>query len=437
MDFMRTAAETAIDLAAKVQRLESELEQMTSELIGVQDQLLAVFDLTRATRRRLSLETVLVHLVEEVRRLTVAELAFIVLADPRSGELVCHPQADGERRRLFERVYRWAITSGASLVANDAADLPPNLLTRVPLRNIVAVPITIEGRPQAVAGVVNRCDGEFSAGTVKLLEALAEQAGSIVETSLGHEQALIRERLQREMELAANLQATLMANPMPAVPGIDLHGRYRPAAEVGGDFYDARIRKDGQLSFVVADVSGKGLPAAMLMGISRTVLRTAGLLMRRAARVIDQSNIHLYDDLTGVGNFVTAFTGLYHPRTRVLAYANAGHSPVLYRPAHGPTRMLDATCMPLGILPDLQPGESSVVLEPNDLLVVATDGFTEATGPDRQLFGYTRLLHLLDELGELSAADIATELFAAVDRFGAGRPQDDDQTLMIIRGVDG
>jgi sigma-B regulation protein RsbU (phosphoserine phosphatase) len=430
-----TTLATQLDLEAQVQRLESELEQMTTELIGVQDQLLAVFDLARAARRRLSLDSVLVDLVGEVQRLAGAELAFIVLADPRTGQLVCHPPVSVELQAFFEAVHRWTTASGAPLVANSPTDLPLNLNAMPPLHSIVSVPVTVDGQPHAAVGVVNRRGGDFSAGTVKLLEALSEQAGGIVETSLRHEQALVRERLEREMELAAGMQAGLMAHALPRMPGIDLVGRYRPAAEVGGDFYDARIRKDGQLSFAVADVSGKGLPAAMLMGISRMVLRAAGLLTRRAARVVDQSNIYLYEDLTGVGNFVTAFAGLYHPRTRTLAYANAGHSPVVYRPRRGPARLLEATCLPLGVVPDLSPKDDTVPLETGDLLVVATDGFTEATDSDGRLFGYDRFLHLVDELAALPAARLADELFAAIDAFNTGHPQDDDETVMVIKGV--
>ncbi|MBV9175084.1 MAG: SpoIIE family protein phosphatase [Chloroflexi bacterium] len=430
---MTTTKEKVVDLAAEVQRLETELEQMTVELIGVQDQLLAVFDLARATRRGLNLDSVLVDLVEEVRRLAGAELAFVVLTDPRTDELVCHPPVVGELRALFELVHRWTTAAGASLVANAPTDLPVSMQPGLKLRNIVAAPVTVYGQPHAVLGVLNRRDGDFSAGTVKLLEALAEQTGAIVETSLGHEQDLERERLEREMQLAAVMQASLMAQGMPQIPGIELVGRYRPATEVGGDFYDARLRRDGRLSFVVADVSGKGLAAAMLMGISRTVLRVAGLLVRTAAGVIDQSNLHLYEDLTGVGNFVTAFAGHYSPEAHTLTYANAGHSPVVYRPRSGQARLLAATCMPLGIVPDLDPQQLTVPLEPGELLVVATDGFPEATSPDEQLFGYDRFLSLVDEFSQLPAAAVADELFAAVDRFSAGRPQDDDQTLIIIK----
>ena len=430
-----TERETRLDPAAEVRRLEAELDQMTAELIGVQDQLLAVFDLARAARRRLSLDAVLTDLVGEVQRVAGAELAFIVLADPRTGELVCHPPVTEDLRVFFEAVQRWTTTSATPLVANAPSDLPGNLNANPPLHSIVAVPVTVDGEAHAVVGVVNRHAGDFSAGTVKLLEALSEQAGGIVETSLRHEQALVRERLEHEMKLAAEIQAGLMAHPLPLMSGIDLVGRYRPAAEVGGDFYDARVRKDGQLSFAVADVSGKGLPAAMLMGISRMVLRAAGLLTRRAARVVDQANIYLYEDLTGVGNFVTAFAGLYHPRTRTLGYANAGHSPVVYRPRGGSATLLQATCLPLGVIPDLRPEDDSVRLGPDDVLVIATDGFTEATGFDEQLFGYDRFLLLVDDLAHLPAATLADELFAAIDQFKGGRPQDDDQTLMIIKGV--
>src|SRR5215472_2201124 len=225
---LMAAIPTQEDLVAEVRRLEAELDQMTSELIAVQDQLLAVFDLARAARRRLSLDAVLVDLVGEVKRLAGAELAFMVLADPHTGELVCHPPVAEDLRVFFEKVHHWTTKSQTPLVANAPTDLPRHLRAHAPLHSLVSVPVTVDGESHAVVGVVNCRTGDFSAGTVKLLEALAEQAGGIVETSLRHEQALVRERLEREMELAAEMQASLMVHSLPQMEGIELVGRYRP-----------------------------------------------------------------------------------------------------------------------------------------------------------------------------------------------------------------
>src|SRR5262249_12330192 len=161
-----------------------------------------------------------------------------------------------------------------------------------------------------------RKDTTFSAGAVKLLQALAEQAGGLMEAALLHEQALTRERLRRDMELAAAIQAGLMAHAPIVVPGVELIGQVRPAAGVGGDFYDWRLRPDGRLALCVGDVSGKGLAAALVMGMTKVVLRGASQLLDRPAAVVERANADLYEDLSRVEQFVTAFAGTYDPGAR-------------------------------------------------------------------------------------------------------------------------
>jgi sigma-B regulation protein RsbU (phosphoserine phosphatase) len=424
------------DPAAEIARLEGELEQMTTELIEIQDQHLAVLDLARATRRRVGLDEVLADLIREVSRLAGTEMAFAVLPDTRGGdELVCYPPATADLTALLEEVHTWSTTTGQPLIANSNADLPNGITPRASVRNLVFAPIVIDGQAYAVLGVMNRQHGGFSAGTVKLLEALAEYAGGVIEHALILDQLLERERLHRERELAATMQARLMRIAPPEVAGLDIVGRYRPATEVGGDFYDVRLRRDGRLSFAVADVSGKGLPATFLMGMARTVFRASGLLLRDIAGVVAQANFHLYEDLTNVDSFVTAFAGHYTPSTRRIRYANAGHSPVIYRPHDAPARFLTATGLPLGILPESSYTAAELWLDSGDLLVVGTDGFSEASTADNELFGYPRLLEAVDELATASARVIVDSLFDAVSEFSRGRPQDDDQTLLVLRGV--
>jgi phosphoserine phosphatase RsbU/P len=428
----RLGAEAA--LLSESLRLEDELQRMTGELIDVQDQLLAVFDLARATRRHLSLDAVLTELVAEICRLTDAELAFTVVPDAEQGRLVCHPAPPDERRDVLRHVWKWTTSSGVPLVANAVADNPAELDIPSSVRNLVAVPVTVDGRPAAVLGVVNRRDTTFSAGTVKLLQALAEQAGGLMEAAVLHEQTIVRERLQREMELAAAIQAGLMAHAPLVVPGVELVAQFRPAAEVGGDFYDYRLRSDGQLALCVGDVSGKGLPAALVMSMTRAVLRGASQLLDEPAAVLERANADLYADLNRVDAFVTAFAGYYDRSAGRLVFASAGHSPVIYCPSGDRAGLLRATGLPLGVLLDPASTGDVVRMGPGDLLVVATDGFSEATNPAGELFGYDRLLALVESLAAAPAAEIAGRMFEAVTEFGAGRPQDDDQTLLIVKG---
>jgi sigma-B regulation protein RsbU (phosphoserine phosphatase) len=133
--------------------------------------------------------------------------------------------------------------------------------------------------------------------------------------------------------------------------------------------------------------------------------------------------------------FATAFIGQYHSQSQKLLYANAGHSPVIYRPAEGPARLLEADSTPIGVLRVSLCKNHQVALGPGDILIVGTDGFSEARNPNDEMFGYDRLLELVDQSAERSARAIADALFAAIDRFGVGRPQDDDQTLVVIKGA--
>ncbi|MBV9323201.1 MAG: SpoIIE family protein phosphatase [Chloroflexi bacterium] len=421
-------------LVAEAVRLDDELRQMTGELIDAQDQLLALYGLAKATRRRLSLDAVLAELVAEVSRLTGAELAFAALSEAAGGRLVVYPDAGSAHEAALWQANAWVDTSRAALIANTPLDLPPDLDPSGFVDNLVVVPVSVEGTQQATLGVVNRRDTTFSAGTVKLLQALGEQAGALVETALLHEQSLIQDRLRRDMELAAAIQAGLMADAAPLVPGVQVVGRFRPAREVGGDFYHHRLRPDGQLTFSVGDVSGKGLSAALIMGMSRNVLRGASQFLDGPCAVLEQVNADLYDDLNRVHTFVTAFQGYYDPRRRRVRFANAGHSPVIYCAVGDSPRLLPATALPLGVFPESSSTEESVRLDAGDVLVVATDGFSEATSPSGAAFGYERLMDLVRALAAESADAIADGLFAAITEFGQGTPQDDDQTLLVVKG---
>jgi sigma-B regulation protein RsbU (phosphoserine phosphatase) len=188
------------------------------------------------------------------------------------------------------------------------------------------------------------------------------------------------------------------------------------------------------LTYSVGDVSGKGLSAALMMGMSRNLLRGTSQLLDRPDAVVEQVNADLYDDLNRVNTFVTAFVGFYDPVHKLVRFANAGHSPVVYCAAGEAPRMLPATSLPLGVFEDATATDDCVRMRTGDVLVVGTDGFSEATNPAGDVFGYERLLGLIHELAGRSAEAMVDGLFAAITEFGHGAPQDDDQTLLVVTG---
>ena len=276
--------------------------------------------------------------------------------------------------------------------------------------------------------------GGFDAPARKLLHAIAEQAGAQIDNARLHREALARERLQTEMALARHVQMQLLPKQPPHVPGLDLFARAMPALDVGGDFFDFVLTPDRSLVLAVGDVAGKGLASALLMAMAHAVIRSAAQHLARPAEIIGRTAADLYADFSETSMFATTFVARYRGERQELWYANAGHSPVVYCPAGGPARLLEADAMPLGIVPTCEAGDHALRLAAGDVLVIMTDGFNETFDANEDMFGYDRLLALIEAHADRSAEAIGLALFAAIDEFGAGHPPDDDRTLIVIKG---
>jgi Stage II sporulation protein E (SpoIIE) len=247
-----------------------------------------------------------------------------------------------------------------------------------------------------------------------------------------------QQRMKSDMDVAANIQLQLLQQRIPRVEGLDLYARSVPALQIGGDFYNFNMHKQGSLVFAAGDVSGKGLPAAMLMAMTRIVLHGAARFMPKVnpKLLLSRINEDLYDDFTDLGMFATTFVGCYEPDSHLLTYANAGHSPVLHCPLGGPATLLEADGPAVGILPLNLCENVCMDFLPGDVLVVATDGFSEAANAQGEMYGYERLCRLLEQLAPLNAEQIASEMFHSIIQFSEGQDQSDDQTIIILKGVE-
>ncbi|MCA9935544.1 MAG: SpoIIE family protein phosphatase, partial [Anaerolineales bacterium] len=322
--------------------LEFELEMMTGELIETQDQLLALYDLTRSTRSHLEVPDTLQSVVAEVARLVKVDSSFAVLqAPPEWPQLVvCHPGCALAEAQMLALFAQAQATGGELLLqgADVAGLLPPGA------RNLLVVPVQVRGEVLAALGFVNRQLGDFQSPDLKLIRAIAEQAGAQVENALLLHETLMQARLQTEMRMAQEVQLQLLPQKPPRVLGLDLFASSLPALQVGGDFFDFIVEAGRPLIFTVGDVSGKGVSSALLMTMIRTVLRGAGKFDATPTpqSLLDRANRDLYDDFTEVTMFATVFVGQYDAARRCLTYANAGHSPVVFCPAGGAARLLEA-----------------------------------------------------------------------------------------------
>jgi phosphoserine phosphatase RsbU/P len=427
----RLQAEASI--VSQMARLERDLTIMTSELIDTQDQLLALYDLSQATRNYLDIKQLLHRLAYETVRLVKVEGAFMYLELPHAPSVVEHypwPLLEMDTLRAYVAEAR---TSGQELLLSEGqGDNRP-----AGARNLLLVPIQVHGSLVAALGLVNKGNGDFTSPDMKLARAIVEHAGAQIENLMLYQEHLEQTRLQTEMQLAQSVQLNLLPQLPPGILGLDLWAASRPASRVGGDFYDFIMRPDQSLTFTVGDVSGKGMPAALLMAMTRTVIRNKAKSVPAPTpeMVMGLSNEELYHDFTEVSMFATVFVGQYEPDSRELLYANAGHSPVVYCPAGGGARLLRADGTAMGILPKSLSADQRLLIEPGDVLVVGTDGLSEAHNANDEMFGYDRLLEVVESLAVRPAQAIADGLYQTVNNFSAGQPQDDDQTLVVLKGV--
>lgn len=277
---------------------------------------------------------------------------------------------------------------------------------------------------------------EFTAGDLKLANLLASQAAVALENAVLQEQRLaeqqVRIRLQEEVRLARTIQQNLLPKSVPELEGYEIVGSTRPAQSVGGDYYDFIPLDTGRVALCLGDVSGKGMPAALLMAHLQAAIRGQTLMRASPRDALGRSNTLLYES-TDNDRFATCFYGVLDAREHRLQYANAGHDhPILCNGSSTP-RQLDTGGLVLGVLPDMDYDEASVSLGPGDLLVIYSDGITDAADAADREFGLDRLHHALREGRDRPAPELLEGIYRAVDAHAGGAPQTDDMTLIVIR----
>ncbi|MES1243926.1 MAG: SpoIIE family protein phosphatase [Acidobacteriota bacterium] len=329
-----------------------------------------------------------------------------------------------------------ATDPGLSLCMEGGA-VPPDLLPGA--THLLSLPIASEDRPKGLLVVGDkesrRGVGPFLSADRRTLALFANQAAIALENARLHREALERERLEREMQVAAEIQRQILPKGAPGVPGYQLVGWNRPARQVGGDYYDLLALPDGRAELVVGDVSGKGIPAALMVSTLHSALR---LLLDQAGfgpSLLERMNRHILES-SAPNKFITLLMAELEPGTGVLRYLNAGHNPGLLLRANGRVEELSAGGVPLGLLPNSRYQPREVVVEPGDLLCLYSDGITEAESVTEEEFGTERLIGILRGhrgQGGRPLQEVLEEIQAAVSRFATGMPQYDDQTLVLLR----
>ncbi|MEO9176484.1 MAG: SpoIIE family protein phosphatase, partial [Gaiellales bacterium] len=299
----------------------------------------------------------------------------------------------------------------------------------------LVVPLVAQGELVGLLRLGARLsDQEYSGDDRRLLESLAAQAAPAVRVGQLVRQQEVeirsRERLQQELQVAKLIQQHFLPRTLPDLPGWEIDAHYRPAREVGGDFYDFIALEDGTVGLVIGDVTDKGVPAALVMAATRSVLRAAAQRLVSPGEVLERVNEQLCPDIPE-NMFVTCLYGVLEPETGRLRFANAGHNLPCVRSGSRVVE-LRATCMPLGLMQGMRYDEAEAVLDPGAQILLYSDGLVEAHDDRREMFGTPRLMALFDSLGP--DEHLIDRLLGSLQEFaGSGPEQEDDITLVSLR----
>lgn len=324
------------------------------------------------------------------------------------------------------------IRTGETVVAPDVSLDERYIDGRAGTRSEIAVPIISNGQ---VIGALNLESGQlgiYSETDAELLEAFAVAAAISIEKSVLHRQVIEKHRIEQQLKLAHEVQASLLPAGAPFVSGYDIAGFNLPAWDVGGDYFDYFPLTDGRLGIVIADVSGKGVPAALLMATFRAALRSEVRKDRPIPAIIEDVHNMLAESMD-TSQYVTAVYGTLDPRSGAFTYVNCGHSPPMLIRAGGRREFLPTGRRALGMFGSDPAATCAVHLGAGDTLLLYTDGVVELTDARDIEFGAARLGRVLTESAARPACEIIGELLRATRAYAGRERYDDDFTLVVVK----
>ena len=338
--------------------------------------------------------------------------------------------------RISRSVIDEVVTNGKSVLTSDAQADPRFAGGTVMLqgvRSVLAVPLGVGAN---VFGIIYAdsplAEGRFTEDHLKVLTTLASVAAIRVENARLTEEQMERERLEREQQVASEIQQRFLPASAPVVAGYELQGISFPCYEIGGDYYDFIQREDGRLIVALGDVSGKGTAAALLMSCVHAAVHAQADIHNSLAKTIGAVNRYLVESIPA-NRFVTLFYAELEPKSGALAFLNAGHNPPLIIHAGGTMEQLAPGGLPLGIMPNADFREGRTQLHYGDVLVIYSDGVSEACNPSGEEFGPTRLYEVVARNLDASAGGIRDRIESALTKFCQGTPAADDITLVICK----
>src|SRR6266851_6529992 len=414
------------------------------------DKLRMLLDITRKISQSLDLQEVLNLVMDTLDSLIPYDAAgiFVVKCDEAKvaeGEEPCVFQAEAVRGYDIDELTNLHLKIGEGLLGQVARTAQP-----VNSPDVRSEPLYInarrETRSEMLAPIISNTEvigvfdlesdelNAYSEDDLQVLMLLAAQVAIIIEKVMLHEQLIEKKRLEGQLEVARQVQLELLPAKDPQLAGYDISAYNFPTEEVSGDYYDWVAIYDDQLAIVIADVSGKGVPAALLMAFLRASLRAATHVGYATHISMAKVNYLLWESIER-NQFVTAFYGILDAANRTLSYSNAGHNPPLLINEKGDAHFEERGGLPLGMFRETRYYEYFLSLEPGEMLVLYTDGATEALNPAGEEFGRDRLAEVVKAACTLTAREVIDSLEREVLEWTDGLGATDDVTFFVIKAL--
>ncbi len=398
-----------------------------------------LLEISRTLSAPLDLDEVLEAIFRSLRQVVRYDAAAIYLVSRSSQRLELvrdagYPEGSDEAFRLSvgEGIVGWVAKTGEAVIVPDVRRDRRYVSARASTRSELAAPLVLEGRTIGVFNLESDREDAYHGGHLEMLAVFAAQAAVSIERTRLTRELLDRRRLEKELAIAREIQASFLPKRAPEVPGFDLAGATQPHDEVGGDYFDFIRVSDTRLGIAIADVSGKGIPAALIMAGFRMSLLAEIRNEFTMRAVMRKVNSLLYES-TERDRFVTLFYGVLDWKNRSLSFSNAGHNPPLLLRADGRVQYLLEGGVALGVLPDARYEERPLALQPGDVLLLYTDGVSEAESPTGEQYGTRRLEQCLKRVADGSAHEILKGVVDEVTAYAGEHGMNDDLTLVVVK----
>jgi sigma-B regulation protein RsbU (phosphoserine phosphatase) len=376
-----------------------------------------------------------------VKHLNVEQGA-IMLLDESDKEKPLHTMIREQQSSLDLLPYRfdaqltgWMLKNQEPLLVNKLKEDErfKDLIDKTtPIESFLSVPLRVKNKMQGILTVFNkRSNEQFSSNDQKLLSIIASQSSQIIENARLLEEERNLRVMQEEMKLAKQTQLNLLPKEIPKIPGYSIAAKTISAKEVGGDYYDIIKMDDEHFAFCLGDVTGKGMPAAMLMSNIQATLRAQIQNEYSLAETLFRSSNLLYAR-TEPTKFVTLFLGTMNSESNEIYFSNAGHDPPFHF-TKGDLNNLKTGGMLLGAFPDAQYEQEKIIMSPGDLLILFSDGITEAMNHENKEFSEEKLIDVIRNNTDTEPELFIEKIVTAVKEHSGSTPQYDDMTLMIIK----